>query len=155
MAQETIGNINSIGLSDGKLGIVTDIGGKSLSIQCSEPQRVKLFPSLHIGDKIKVFVKEDMSISGGVNVLEKAIVPEGVKTFPTKQEKVIEKEISKQQEIAWQVCMKAAVEIEKLFVGNAEDRDEVCKNVLKMTNNLYEGTMRKFNGLPPFPEAGE
>lgn len=154
MAQKVVGNISYVGKDDGTLGITSDVGGQSLKVKCSDTQRQKMFPSLNIGDKVSLYVKEDMSISGGITVLEKRQVTEQ-KTIPSKQELKVEREIGKQQEIAWQVCMKAAVEIEKLFVGAAEDRQEVCKNILQSTNNLYEGTMRKFNGLPPFPEAAE
>lgn len=152
MAQQIFGTISSIGLMNGMLGINDIQGGRSYLVKASDKQREKMFPSLHIGDKIEVWINPDDTIKGGIKVLEKATV-EPVQTPVTKYEEKVIKEVSREQTIVWQSCMKIAVEIEKFYAtGGAEDRQETTKNVIVVTNALYEASMRKFNGLPPIPE---
>lgn len=156
MAQKIEGTISSVGLQNGLLGIVT-AAGPSVQVKVSEIQRQKMLPSLHIGDKVQVWMNEDSTIKGGINVVEKAEQKQ-VSNFPTKKEETILKEgyidSQKQNSIMWQSCMKIAVEIEKFYAtGGAEDRVETCKNVIVSTNNLYESSLRKMRGLPPIPET--
>jgi hypothetical protein len=153
MATKITGIIASIGMQNAMLGVTTD-AGPSVMVKASEPQRQKMFPGMNIGDHIEIWVNEDKTIKGGIKILEHAKVPE-VKSYPKTSEEKLLKELDRQDSILWQSCMKAAVELEKFYVGNAEDRVETCKNVLKMTNDLFEASQRKFRGLPPIPECAD
>ena len=116
------------------------------------------FEKLVVGDHVKITIPKD-EVSPKVTFLE-IIEQTGAKPvdkFPTNQEQAIIKEWDKSKEILWQSCMKIAVEIEKAFMcgEKSPDRTEACKNVLILTNNLFECSLRKYRNLPPIPEAKE
>ena len=116
------------------------------------------FEKLVIGDHIKITIPKEGD-HPKVTYLE-ILEPSGAKPvdkFPTKQEQQIINDWDKSKEILWQSCMKIAIEIEKGFMcgEKSPDRTEACKNVLISTNNLYEGSLRKYRGQPVIPEAKE
>lgn len=167
------GKITKFGMApngemDGTLTIdVQQAGGftSPVVIKGSEAQRTKMFPKMSIGDTISVYVRTDGSIQGGITVKDKGkkeFVPgssyagEGprpISKYPTKDEQRIVETSEKQNYILWQSCMKIAVETEKFFVGGVEDRQQTVKEIITVTNALYEASQRKMRGLPPIEEV--
>ena len=154
--QTVEGAITSIGVMAGTL-LIKPNNWLDVMVRVSEAQKQKMLPRLNVGDRVSVNYDETTGqIKGGINILkqnENQVKPQY--SYPTEKEQVILAEGDKQNHILWQSCMKIAVEVEKFYaVGGAEDRDETCKNVIKMTNNLYEASQRKMRGVPPIPEVG-
>ncbi len=153
MTTKIEGPITSVGIMAGTI-MITPQGSLPITVKVSENQRAKLLPRLVIGDVIAVNVDENGQVKGGIDIKSQSPA-KSINTYPTKKETAILAEGDKQNHILWQSCMKIAVEVEKFYaVGGAEDRDETCKNVIKMTNNLYEASQRKMRGVPPIPEVG-
>ena len=153
MTSKVEGPITSIGMMAGTI-MISPQGSLPVTVKVSENQRTKMLPRLVIGDVIAVNVDESGNVKGGIDIKSQSPA-KSINTYPTKEEQGILAEGDKQNHILWQSCMKIAVEVEKFYaVGGAEDRDETCKNVIKMTNNLYEASQRKMRGVPPIPEVG-
>lgn len=153
--QTVEGAITSIGVMAGTL-LIKPNNGLDVMVRVSEAQKLKMLPRLNVGDRVSVNYDETTGqIKGGINILkqnENQVKPHY--SYPTEKEQAIISQSEKENAILWQSCMKAAIEIEKFYaVGGAEDRSETAKNVLVITNNLYEASQRKFRGLPPIPET--
>lgn len=118
------------------------------------------FEKLNIGDHVRISLPADdpQGMVSFLEFLEKSEASQRpVDKYPTKQEQRIIDEWDKSKEILWQSCMKIAIEVEKAFMCGEKSPDRVVatKNVLVITNNLYEGSLRKYRGQPPIPEAKE
>jgi hypothetical protein len=146
------GPITSIGMMAGTITI-TPPGALPVTVVVSDNQRTKMLPRLHIGDVISVKTDESNHVKGGITITSQSPV-NPVSVYPTKKEGAILAQGERENAILWQSCMKAAIEVEKFFaVGGAEDRAETTKNVIVITNNLYEASQRKLRGVPPIPET--
>jgi len=121
------------------------------------------FEKLVIGDRVRISLPCDENgqipknaMVTFLELLDKVPI-KPVDKYPTKSEQAIIDEWDTQKSIIWQSCMKIAVEVEKAFMcgEKSPDRDQACKEILKSTNNLFEGSLRKMNNLPVIPEAKE
>jgi len=116
-----------------------------------------MFDKVEIGDKVEVSIPigDDKAVIQFMTIVEKSVAAQSRHdSYPSKQEQKIIDEWSREKSILWQSCMKIAVEVEKGYMCGdpSPSRQETIKNIIVMTDALYEASTRKYNNLPPIPE---